>query len=123
VLPGPQFRGYAGAGMSLQFVNGTNLVLVGRAHSGAQLWSLASNTPVLRFEAPFREMASAVMSSDQQNVLALSGSDVTLATWGYPQGKAMSTFSERWMPGYRYKNAHGVGCGLTTRSATRASRR
>lgn len=97
-----QLPGYVGEGVSLQFINGTNLALITRKHSGVHLWNLASNSPVLGFKAPFTGVSAAMVSVDQKSVMALSDSEVLAAVWGYPQGELLGAFAEQWMSGYRY---------------------
>lgn len=91
--------GAVGAGRSLQFVNGTNLALVGRYHAGVQLWNLESNTLVVAFKSPFLGTSTAQLSSDQKTVAATSGSEARVAVWGLADGARLADFSEEWIPG------------------------
>lgn len=97
----PQSPDYMGPGCSLQFVSGTNLVLIGHQYGGVRLWSLESNALVLDFKAPFKGTASALVSSDQKTVLAISIWEVQLVAWGFAEGDPRGTFSEQWLEGYQ----------------------
>lgn len=97
-----QLAGYVGAASSLQFVNGTNLALIGRAQAGVHIWNLESNVPVLAFKGPFRGTSSALVTFDQKAVLAISHSDVTVVAWEFTKGDLLGVFSEEWMSGYPY---------------------
>lgn len=97
-LPSPDFIGRA---CFLQFVNGTNLVLMGHEYGGVRLWSLANNALVLDFKAPFKGTASALISSNQETVLALSSSEVELVAWGRAKGDLRGAFAETWLEEYQ----------------------
>lgn len=97
----PQSPDYIGPGCSLQFVNGTNLVLIGHQYGGVGLWSLESNALVFDFKAPFKGTASALVSSDQTTVLAISSSEVQVVAWGFAKGDPRGTFSEEWQEQYQ----------------------
>lgn len=96
-----QSPNYIGPGCALQFVNGTNLVLIGHQHGGVHLFSLESNALVLDFKAPFQGTASALVSSNQETVLAISSSEVQVVAWGFAKGDLRGTFSEEWLEQYQ----------------------
>ena len=97
----PQSPNYIGPACSLQFVNGTNLVLIGHKYGGVRLWNIESNALVLDFKAPFKGTASALISSDQQTVLAISSSEVQIVAWGFAKGDLRGAFAEEWLEQYQ----------------------
>ena len=96
-----QSAGYIGPGCSLQFVNGTNLVLIGHQHGGVHLLRLDSDAVVLDFKASFKGTASALVSSNQETVLAISSWDLQVVAWGFGKGDLRGTFSEEWLEQYQ----------------------
>ncbi len=97
----PQSPNYIGPGCSLQFVNGTNLVLIGHEYGGVRLWNLQSNALVLDFKAPFTGTASALVSSNLETVLAISSSEVQLVAWGFAKSDLRGAFAEEWLVQYQ----------------------
>ena len=97
----PPSPNYVGPVCSLQFANGTNLVLIGHEYGGVRLWNLESNALVLDFKAPFKGTASVLISSNQETVLALSSSEVELVAWGRAKGELRGIFSEAWLEEYQ----------------------
>ncbi len=89
--------GYVGPGASLQFVNGTNQVLIARMQAGVHLWSVSDGTMVQAFKAPFRGASAAMVSADQKTVVAIGGSEMQVAVWGWPKGDPRGVFTEQSM--------------------------
>ena len=97
----PPSPDYVGRVCSLQFVSGTNLVLIGHEYGGVRLLNLESNAVVLDFKAPFQGTASVSVSSDQQTVLAISSSEVQIVAWGFAKGDPRGAFAEEWLEQYQ----------------------
>ena len=93
----PPSPNYVGPVCSLQFVSGTNLVLIGHESGGVRLCNLESNAVVLDFKAPFKGTASALVSSNQETVLAISSSEVQIVKWGFAKGDPRGAFAEEWL--------------------------
>lgn len=89
-----EFRGSAHL---LRFVRGTNQVLIGHEYGGLGLWDLGRNFQVRALDAPFREAYTAVVSADEENVIAVGTQGAVAVSWRLADGERRGVFTEEWI--------------------------
>lgn len=86
----------------LQFLEGTNLLLVAHEKAGASLWELDRQRLVARFKPRFLWTGSAVVTEEPRRVIAVATPEPTAAVWNLAHGQPCGTFTELWKAGSRW---------------------
>lgn len=86
----------------LQFIEGTNSLLVAHEQAGVSLWNLERRKLVTRFKPRFLWTGSAVVTEEPRRIIAVASSEPTAVAWNLVDGQSCGTFTELWKAGSRW---------------------